>query len=115
MPDTTQTTNPAGGTTGTTPAAGSTNSTSKTTVAVGVSYNTTEARKFAFDASAMAEVTAELVGVPAPTELTRLLAERFKQPPKETTPPAEKKTEGEDAGTSDDNAGTSDDGSSGDI
>jgi hypothetical protein len=53
--------------------------TSKTTVAVGVTFDMAESRKFSLDVTALTEVTAELISVPAPAKLTELLAARFKQ------------------------------------
>ena len=56
-----------------------TEKTSKTTVAVGVTFDMSESRKFSLDVTALTEVTAELISVPAPAKLTELLAARFKQ------------------------------------
>lgn len=55
------------------------NKTSKTTVAVGATFDMAETRKFELDVSASTEVIAELVSVPAPAKLTELLAARYKQ------------------------------------
>ncbi len=55
------------------------NKASKTTVAVGVTFDMSESRKFDLDVSAATEVVAEIISVPAPAKLTELLAARFKQ------------------------------------
>lgn len=46
-------------------------------VAVGVAFDSSEARKFSLDASMATEVIAELVSIPAPAKLTELIAARF--------------------------------------